>query len=167
MKTHAYITSLRVGDTIYVEKEGIIFKDVFTFQDSMFNNEEIIIEPIPGKLERLRINRSISSLTTLELRSSPIEISIDEAVNNIDNEVILKGTLKCMKVFTDASGEEICNLMLDQCNNKKVLIKVYLGSVSFEPDETMIEKGFKIEGLLDLEDNVPLLEVRENGKIGF
>lgn len=161
--TAKYVNNLKIGDTIFEEKDGIIRKKIIKFEDLPQSNE-ILISEEPGKIERLRLNQSEYLFKKLSQKKDTINIS--NAINYIDQNVIIDGTLVCLNEFTAPSGERIKKLYIDDCENEDVNIFVYLASVSDGiPDMTYINKKVFIDAVISFESGKPAIKIKNNNRI--
>ncbi|KAB1067948.1 DUF4403 family protein [Tamlana haliotis] len=173
--TSDYVINLKIGDTIFEEKDGKIRKKIIKFEDLPQSNE-ILISEKPGEIERQRMNQSEYFLKFLnkdldyehEVKKvvQKDTINISDAMKYIDQNVIIEGTLVCLNEFTAPSGEQIKKLQVDDCENDDVNIFVYLASVSDNiPDETYINKKVFIDAIISFESGKPTIKIKNNNRI--
>ncbi len=173
--TSDYVINLKIGDTIFEEKDGKIRKKVLKFEDLPKSNE-ILVSEKPGEIERQRLNQSEYFFKSLNMgldhdgvvkkTVQKDTINISDAMKYIDQNVIIDGTLACLNEFTAPSGEQIKKLHVDDCENDDVNIFVYLASVSDSiPDETYINKKVFIDAIISFESGKPTIKIKNNNRI--
>ncbi len=165
------ISSLKIGDTILLEEKGKITKKILNFEDIPGEGEEILISLNSGKINRMRM--PADAITDAEQRAQGFvktdTITVLQALDYIDKKVVLKGKVKCYNTVTDRSGELIGFLMLENCHNALVEVKIYFGSVSdFHPEvNNPIDKTIYLTGTIEFENGEPIMKIKQNNMINY
>ncbi len=164
-----YIYNIKIGDIIFLERDGKIIRHVVKFED-LPKSDEILISRVPGKIERLRPDedayQNSRSVYNINYKVAIDTIKIHNAINYIDKDVVIDGVLKCIEFRKAASGETIKYLHIDVCKNDEVGVLIYLGSVSDNiPDQAYVGKKIFVHSHILFEGGKPTLKIKKNGNI--